>query len=203
MIDYFKELYSKLKRENSTIEILRSNILECKTENVFDLFEFGISDEVKYIYNNYKRFLLSWEEKTQKLYGYVDFISYDEIREEHELLCEMVEDLDEDIIEDQDIVVDDLKNWYPIFRFSNGDAFCYDKRHGKIVFFEHEVFDTGVNLHGLIIAESIDSLLENWSKVLFIDIYDWYKGVNERGIDLSRSIYKEIIEINTELKNTV
>lgn len=45
----------------------------------------------------------------------------------------------------------------------------------------------------------IDFLLKNWSKVLVIDIYDWYKGVNECGIDLSRSIYKEIIQINNGL----
>ena len=35
----------------------------------------------------------------------------------------------------------------------------------------HEVFDTGGDLHGLLIAESIDELLKNWSKVLFVDIY--------------------------------
>ena len=200
MTDYFKELYNKLKSENSTIEILESNISECKMEHVFDLFEFGISDEGKYIYNNYKKFLLSWEEKTQDLYGLVDFVPYDEIRKEHELLCDLAEEMDEDLIENQDIVIDDLRNWYPVFRFSNEDAFCYDKRNGKIVFFEHEVFDTGINLHGLVIAESIDSLLENWSKVLFIDIYDWYEGVNEHGIDLSRPVYKEIIQINDGLE---
>ena len=199
MIDYFKELCNKLKNEDSAIEIIRSDILECKMSYSFDLFEFGLSDEVKYIYNNYKRFLLCWEEKTQKLHALVDFIPYDEIREEHKLLCDLVEDMDKDIIENQDIVIDDLKNWYPIFRFSNGDAFCYDKRNGKIVFFEHEVFDTGVNLHGLIIAESIDSLLENWSKVLFIDIYDWYDGVNEHGIDLNKPIYEKVIQINNGL----
>lgn len=199
MIDYFNEVYSKIKNKNSTIEILKNNMLECKTNNVFDLFKFGISDEVKYLYNNYKKFLLSWEEKTYKLCGYIDFISYDEISVEHELLCELANDLDEDLIENQDIVIDDLKNWYPIFKFPNGDEFCYDIRNGKIVFFEHEVFDTGINLHGLVIAESIDSLMENWSKVLFIDIYDWYDGVDENGIDLSKPIFKEIIKIYSRL----
>ncbi len=42
MTDYFKELYNKLKSENSTIEILESNISDCKMEHVFDLFEIGI-----------------------------------------------------------------------------------------------------------------------------------------------------------------
>lgn len=134
MIDYFKELYNKLRSENSTIEILRSDILECKTKNIFDLFEFGVSDEVKYLYDKYKRFLLSWEEKPHKLHGFVDFVPYNEIRVEHKLLYELAKDVDKNIIENQDIVIDDLKNWYPIFRFLNGDAFCYDKRNGKIVF---------------------------------------------------------------------
>jgi len=200
MIDYFKELCNKLRSKNNTVEILKSNILECKSENVFDLFEFDISDEVKYLYNNYKRFLLSWVEKIHKLHGFVDFIPYDEISEEHELLCELTKDVDGDIIENQDLVIEDLNHWYPIFKFSNGDAFCYDNRNGKIVFFEHEVFDTGINLHGLVIAESIDALFDNWSKVMFIDIYDWYDGINEHGIDLSKSIYKEILQINNSLK---
>ncbi len=42
-----------------------------------------------------------------------------------------------------------------------------------------DVFDTGTNLNGLVIAKSIDFLLENWSKVLFVDIYDWYQGCDE------------------------
>lgn len=196
VVDYFKELQDKLKSENSSFKILRSDVLECKIENGFELFTFGISDEVRYLYDHYKRFLLSWEEKTQKWYGFVDFISYDEIEKEHEQLCELAEEMDKDIIEKQDNVIEDLQNWYPIFRFSNGDSFCYDKRNGKIVFFEHEVFDIGVNLHGLVIAESIDTLLENWSKVLFIDIYDWFEGVNEHGIDFDRPIYKDIMKIN-------
>ena len=42
-----------------------------------------------------------------------------------------------------------------------------------------DVFDIGTNLNGLVIAKSIDFLLENWSKVLFVDIYDWYQGCDE------------------------
>lgn len=115
-------------------------------------------------------------------------------------MCELAENMDDDLIENQDAVINDLKHWYPIFSFANGDAFCYDKRNGKVVFFEHEVFDTGVNLNGLVIADTIDSLLEKWSKILFVDIYDWYEGVNEHGIDLSKPIYEKIMQINEELK---
>ncbi|MDT8719723.1 hypothetical protein IAI10_24120 [Clostridium sp. 19966] len=84
----------------------------------------------------------------------------------------------------------------PVFRFPNDDMFCIDKRNGKVVFFEHDVFDTGINLHGLVIAKSIEDLIIKWSKVLFIDIYDWYEGVNEvEGIDLSKDVYKTIINV--------
>ena len=38
------------------------------------------------------------------------------------------------LIEEQDTVVEDFTHWYPIFRFANGDAFCYDDRNGRIVY---------------------------------------------------------------------
>lgn len=57
------------------------------------------------------------------------------------------------------------------------------------------MFDCEANLHGLVIAESMDDLLEKWSKVLFVDIYDWYEGVDECGIDINKSVYKPILQI--------
>lgn len=56
----------------------------------------------------------------------------------------------------------------------------------KIVFFDHEVFDYGDSLHGLIIARDINDLLEKWSRCHFIDAYDWSKYVNAEGIDISK-----------------
>ena len=129
----------------------------------------------------------------------MDFVPYDKILEENEFSCEIAKDMETALIEEQDVVINDITNWYPIFKFPNGDAFCYDKRNGKVVFYDHEVFDIGINLHGLIISETIDSLLEKWSKVLFVDIYDWYDGVNEEGIDLSKPVYKNILSLNEKL----
>ncbi len=60
------------------------------------------------------------------------------------------------------------------------------------VFYEH---DTGVNLHGLLIAETIDSLFEKLGQVLYADIYGWYEGVNEQGIDLSEPVYKNLLNL--------
>lgn len=97
-----------------------------------------------------------------------------------------------DSIPDIEKIVSDIRNWIPLFSFPNGDAFCLDRRNNKIVFYEHEVFDTGINLHGLVIANNIEELIIKWSKVLFIDIYDWYEGVDDDGIDLSREIYIRI-----------
>lgn len=193
MVDYFKDLRNKLN--NNNVKIIESNIIECSMNHTFDMFEFGISDEVKFIYNNYKKFILSWEETVQNIRGFINFVPYEEIMKENRALSKNIENLEEDLIEEQNIVIDDLLHWYPIFKFPNGDAFCYDKRNGKIVFFEHDVFDTGINLHGLVIAESIDSLLKKWSKILFIDIYDWYEGVNEQGIDLDKCIYRNVLDI--------
>lgn len=196
MIDYFRELGDKISNQNNKIEIISSNILQDKMNHTFNLFKFGIAEETKFIYNNYKKFIVSWEENVQKLHGFVNFVPYEEILNEYRELCGIAENIEDDLIENQDIVINDLKNWYPIFKFPNEDAFCYDRRNGKIVFFEHEVFDTGINLNGLVIADSLDSLFEKWSKVLFIDIYDWYEGVDEHGIDLSKSIYKKVIQIS-------
>lgn len=196
MIDYFLQLENRLSNENNNIRIISNSVLKHKTENTFDLFKFDISDETKYIYNNYKKFMLNWEETILKLHGYVNFVPYDELSKEHEKMCEIAKSIEDDLIENQNVVINDLVNWYPIFEFPNGDAFCYDKRNGKIVFFEHDVFDSGINLHGLVIAETIDFLFEEWSKVLFVDIYDWYEGVGEHGIDVNKPIYENVLHIN-------
>ena len=202
MIDYFMELKNKLSHGKSDVKIISSSILEQKMQHTFDLFEFGISDEMKYLYNNYKRFTLHWEDSIQRLNGFVDFVPYDKILEENKFICEIAKDMEADLIEEQDVVINDITHWYPIFKFPNGDAFCYDKRNGNVVFYDHEVFDIGINLHGLIISEMIDSLLDKWSRVLFVDIYDWYDGVNEEGIDLSKPVYKNILSLNEKLSET-
>lgn len=196
MNDFFKELEIKLRSKNNNIEITKSDKILNKMNHDFKLFEFGISDNIKYIYNNYQKFILYWEEKKLNLHGFINFIPYERIFEEHKKLLEMFEVMEDNLIDDQAEVIEDFSYWYPIFKFPNGDEFCYDNRNGNIVFFEHDVFDSGINLHGMIIADSIDFLYYNWSKVLFIDIYDWFEGVNEKGIDLSKEIFKQVLRIN-------
>ena len=194
MNDFFKELEIKLSCKND-IKIIENSKIMCKADYSFNLFRFGISDNIKYVYNNYREFKLCWEEKVLHLRGFVNFISYEKIFEEHKELCEISEMIRGNLTMDQIEALKDIYHWYPIFKFPNGDAFCYDNRNGKIVFFEHDLFDCGPNSHGMIIAKSIDCLFDAWSKVLFVDIYDWTEGVNEDGIDLSKEVFEQILKI--------
>ena len=50
-------------------------------------------------------------------------------------------------------------------------------------------------MHGLVIADSLDDLFDVWSKVLFVDIYDWHAEVNENGIDLNKKVYMPILHL--------
>lgn len=92
-------------------------------------------------------------------------------------------------------IVDDWLYWIPIIVFSNGDAFCIDKRDKTypIVFLEHDVMDAGPNLHGLKIAKNIDDLIIKWSRSGFTDVYDWYDVVNDNGIDLTSEVFKQVL----------
>ena len=195
MNDFFKELEIKLSCKENNIKIIKSDKITSKSNHSLNLFKFGISDSIKFIYNNYREFNLCWEEKALHLSGFVNFISYEKIFEEHKELCEISEMNKGNLTNDQIEAIEDIYHWYPIFKFPNGDAFCYDNRNGKIVFFEHDFFDCGPNLYGIIIAKSMDYLFNNWSKVLFVDIYDWTEGVNEDGIDLNKEIFKQILKI--------
>lgn len=147
------------------------------------------------IYSKYKKIKISWKSKENS--GYFELLSKKEILSKQEELIELSKEfIDDDAIDDIDIIAEDLRNWLPIFRFPNDDMFCIDRRNNKVVFFEHDVFDTGINLHGLIIAKSIKDLILKWSRVLFIDIYDWYDGVDEEeGIDLTKSVYKATLNL--------
>lgn len=92
-------------------------------------------------------------------------------------------------------LIHDWPFWIPVISFPNGDAFCIDKRNDDkpIVFLEHDVIDSESDLHGLKIAENFETLMNNWSKINFVDIFDWSLGVNEKGIDLSKAIFDKLL----------
>ncbi len=96
-------------------------------------------------------------------------------------------------------LVNDWRYWVPVVWFPNGDAFCIEKRDNanSIVFLEHDVMDGGPNLHGLKIASNFEELMVIWSRINFVDIYDWTLGVNEKGIDLSKEIFASLVKDST------
>lgn len=190
MKDYFVELLERLDEKGYDIIWKKISINFQKRNNVF--LGYYLSDEVNYIYNNYDSFELNWEGKGHK--GFVQFIPYKCVDKEHMKLVETMKgcyDIQQDCLE----IKEDIEHWYPLFKFPNGDSFCLDIRNGKVVFYEHEIYDSGLNLHGLVIALSINDLFEKWSKCLFVDIYDWYEGVNEEGIDVNLNIYSDVLGI--------
>ncbi len=184
-------------------EILKSYLEEryeiscCKQElyntNVDSILGIGVNDNVKYIYENYKMFDLVWF-KDGKYYGEVNFVPYVNLEKEHADLVAIMEDM-------YDKEIDDLKiyqsiiNWYPLFYFANGDAFCVDKRDGYIRFYDHEVFDymEDVGIFGIKIANSINDLFEKWEIIHFADVYYWDKICNDDGIDVDSEFVKEYI----------
>lgn len=188
-----EETINKIK----TIENIQINSMYLEEQKEIMKGQHDFNSSLEKLYSKYKKIKISWECKDNNDNGYFELLSNKEVFSKQEELVELTKEfIGDGTIEDIDIIAEDIRNWLPIFRFPNDDMFCIDKRNDKIVFFEHEVFDTGINLHGLVIAKDIEDLMEKWSKVLFIDIYDWYDGVDENGIDLSKDVYKNIITIN-------
>lgn len=189
MKDYFNELKVTLKKKG--MNIIWENIKMQDNDCPDNVYGYPMSDEVLLIYNYYILFELNWITQDKKYRGFVKFVPYNNLEGEHQNLIEIMEscyDKKEDYLK----IREDIENWYPLFKFPNEDMFCLDVRNGKIVFYEHEVYDSGVNLHGLTIALSINDLFEKWSKCYFVDIYDWYIGTNKDGIDLKSNIFTDL-----------
>ena len=183
------------------IQVLRYDIQLNNEKYDFNDLEnkigFKFKENIKEIYSRYKSINLTWEIEETRERGYFNLIPCDHLYSYYKEQVEISKEfIGYDEIEDLECILEDIKSWIPFCTFPNGDAFCIDKRNSKVVFYEHDVFDSGINLHGLVIAKSIEDLIIKWSKVLFIDIYDWYDGVDEEeGIDLSKDVYKNVINI--------
>ena len=194
MKDYFEQVIEELEKD-ANFEI-KTCVME-KGSSKGNMYLLGdvIKKEVIDIYRKYKTVKIVWKHLPSKGYGEIDFVSLDDIEKEHGELVDIMQELYQ-YIEDDKKIKEDIESWFPVFRFSNGDKFCIDARNGNIVFYEHDVFDTGINLHGLKIANNINDLFEKWSKCKFYDLYDWSKGVNEHGIDLKKSVFQPYLNNN-------
>jgi len=181
MKDYFNEIKEYVKsRYNMTIK----EEVEDKISRSDILLNLSLDENTQYIYEHYSKFEMVWHNENNQYIGCIHFVPSTRLSEEHKELVETMESC-YDIVLDEMNIAEDIRNWYPLFYFPNGDALCLDARNGAVVFYEHEIFEGEINLHGLLIATSINELLEKWSYFHFADVYDWSEVVNEKGIDLN------------------
>ncbi len=180
MVDFFNDVKVYL---DSHYKLTVKN--EYKEKRAIDgvLLNCSLNESTKLIYENYRAFEAVWYDANNKYVGSINFVPNCCLDKEHEELVEIMEECYEVDLDELDIV-QDILHWYPLFYFPNGDAFCLDIRNGTVVFYEHEIYDGEKNLHGLLLATSIDDLFEKWSRFHFMDVYDWSEIVNEEGIDL-------------------
>ncbi len=177
--NYF-DILKKYLEENYEIISCEQAIYNIEVDNILGN---EVNEKVKYIYEHYKMFNVVWF-KNKKYWGEVSFIPYTDLDKEHNKLLGIMKEI-------YDVECDDLNiyqsiiNWYPLFNFRNGDAFCIDKRDGSIRFYDHEVCDNieDVGIFGIKIANSINDLFEEWEKLHFADVYYWDEVCNEAGID--------------------
>lgn len=82
-------------------------------------------------------------------------------------------------------LINDWPHWIPLFKFRSGDVFCIETRESgfPVVLLEHDVADAGPNLHGMQIARNIETLINDWSSLLFVEVNDWSEICNERGLN--------------------
>ena len=178
-MDYFENLEEYIQTKNWSCSIKKEHV----TQKVEAIKGNLLNEPVKDIYEKYQMYVLNWNDSSGKNIGYLNFISSNRIDSEHEALVEMLEEI-YDFDADEEAIAEDILSWYPIFKFLNGDMFCLDSRDGKIKFFEHDVVDAGVNLHGMIIADSLNDLFFRWSEIHFADVYYWDKCCGDHGLDL-------------------
>ena len=178
-MDYFEEIYEYVK-SNFNVRCYQTRKCELTVQ---DIQGFKVNDKVKALYQTYDQFELSWA-NGEKYVGSIRFVPYKEIENKHKELIEIFNECSE-WMDNPDSVKDDIYNWYPVFEFPNGDAFCLDIRDGSVKFYEHDFFDGGPYILGTKLANSLDELLLNWSRIHFADVYDWDKVVSETGLDLN------------------
>ena len=183
MGDFFEDIKIYTKKNYIIVEHTESHC-----DNKVDaILGFEITPRVRYIYEHYEEFSLCWFDKMDNYIGEIHFVPFIDLIDGHNELIGIMEDV-YDVELDEYSIKQDILHWYPLFKFKNGDAFCLDIRNGKVVYYEHEVFDTGKNIHGLVIAKTISDLFEKLSLLHFSNIYYWDEIVDDDGISLTSEL---------------
>lgn len=207
------ELINQVKgilEKNESVQIC----FECekvkKSIDFDELIKIGLPGHVADVFlNEFNSLLFEWKENSglfQSSFkrGYLNILSPEQILETYysnqDEIREIQRNNDYGHNEGRLAVINDWPYWLPIIKFCNGDFFCLETRRGKfnsesnVVLLEHDVLDTGPNLHGLFMATSFHELVERWGKVLFVELNDWTDGVDHNGIDVTAEIFSGITE---------
>jgi|GEM_PF-2490568 len=210
LIDAINYVSSKL----SVIEGVKTDIIlsePCNSSDIDELenkFKIEFSKQLKDIYLNHTSTIkFSWN-IDDNLFGLnckrgcVNLLSPKEIIKKFDDMISIVEEGTinyDELAENEGLkaLVEDWPNWIPISKFPNGDYFCIDKDkyENPMIFLEHDVMDGGPNVHGLKIALNFDDLVYKWSKVGFVDIYDWTNGINSYGINFNSEVFEKLISV--------
>lgn len=211
LLDLVNHVHLKLSSIDG-IEISKVRLLEpCSSFEIEELEKrFGIKfpKQLKDIYMNCSSSILfRWNVNDARFglncnRGCINLISPTDVIKIYDDMISMVEEgkSNPDELEENEglkALVEDWPNWIPILSFPNGDYFCIDKRTSgnSIILLEHDVMDGGPNVHGLKLAVDFDDLVVKWSKIGFVDIYDWTDGTNEDGIDSNLEVFKELLKV--------
>lgn len=193
MIELILNVVKRLQNDkyNADINIQYNDTTEdlLTTENNIDI---TLPDELKMIHDKFSKVHISWKRNDKR--GYFVLLSLKEIYRVKEDFKTFVTDFClYSELDEKESIKQDLLSWIPVLYFPNGDYFCIDTRTGAIVLFDHEITEDYLNLHGIKIANNFNELIKKWSKVLFVDIYDWSLGVDENGLNLSEKIFDGIL----------
>lgn len=208
-MNYLDHLESVVRglREVDGIEIERFVISEPtnldEITNVENNLSFRLPESLRNLYlENAASIHLVWTAEKEVFgseckRGEIRLLSPNEIYEYYQDMIAIVQEYtlhDTENSEGVEALITDWPGWLPLFIFPNGDSFCLKKEGGEVTFLEHNVMDDGPNLHGLLIAQSFEELMEKWGSIGYVDLYDWYEGVDDSGIDLGKGIYSKLIE---------
>lgn len=191
----------KIKTSNLNLEKFELNSTGASIEirNVFEA-QSGIklNEEMTKLYSSFSDIDLQWSFKTDKsYYGAFTMIPLLKSLELHKNIIQNYYDAVEyaEDCQNPEAVLKEIENYYPLFTFSNGNAFCIDKRNSSIVLYDHSVFEFyGSHSNGKLIASDLSSLIEKWSKVLFMEQFWWYSDcLNSDGINLSGQMFTNFL----------
>lgn len=196
--------------ENNNFEISKMDFNKIESKigfNIINNFEtesrIELGQNAKEMYSNYYEIDFQWSVRSNRnYYGAFTMLPLKQSLEYHDdLIRNYYDAVDYSVDYENPItVLEEIKNYYPIFSFCDGNAFCLDKRNSHIVFYDHSVFEFyDGHFNGKLIAENYDDLIERWSKVLFMEQF-WgiEDNFNNDGINVSSAFFADLLK---NLKN--